>query len=85
MTTKERLHQLVEELLEEDYTTAERVLSALRDSAWESGPQYSLDNAPEDLATPDEIEAVRTAKARIAAGSRLIPHEEARRILLEDD
>jgi hypothetical protein len=79
MTTKERLHQLIEQLTEEDYATAERVLCALRDSAWESGESYSLDDAPWDDPLPDEVEAIREAKARIAAGERLIPHGEVMR------
>lgn len=85
MTTKERLLKLIEELPESEYATAERVLCALRDTAWDSGPMYSLEDAPWDEPLPDEIEAIREAKARIAAGSPLIPHEDARRILLEDD
>lgn len=86
MTTKERLHQLIEELPYSDLATAARLLEALRDTAVEDEPQqeWSIDAAPEEEPTPEELTAIQEAKARIASGSRLIPHAEARRLLLEE-
>ena len=82
MTTKERLHQLVDDLPESEVATAERVLAALRDTAeYDEGRQHSLDDAPEEDATEEEVRLFLAAKARIAAGERLIPQDEAERIM----
>ena len=85
MTIKERLHQLIEELPESDLATAERVLAALRNTSGNDDSQiWSLDNAPEEDPTPEEAAAILEAKVHIIGGERLIPHEEARRLLLEE-
>ena len=39
----------------------------------------AFDNAPEREATQAEIEALREARAEVAAGAALIPHEEVMR------
>ena len=77
MTAKERLHQLVEELPEEDVPAAQRLLEDL--CARRDPVLRALLTAPEEPATPEELEAIQEAEARIAAGERLIPHEEVRR------
>jgi hypothetical protein len=44
------------------------------------GPMdLAFDNAPEREATEAEIEALRAARAEVAAGTALIPHEEVMR------
>ena len=85
MTTKERLHQLIEELPDSDLEVVERFLEAAREAASDgsSDPvEWALDRAPAGEAEPDEVEAIQAAKARIAAGGKVIPHDEARRRLL---
>lgn len=84
MTIKERLHQLIEELPEGDLATVERLLEALIDTPQADESQnWPLESAPEDAPTPEEADAILKAKVLIAGGERLIPHEEARRLLLE--
>lgn len=85
MSTRERLRQLVEELPEGEVATAARILQALRDTAGQA-TEWSLDDAPEDdePESPAERTAVRAAKRRSASGGALVPHEEARRMLLEE-
>ena len=78
MTIKEQLHHLIEELPDSELVVAERVLSALRDTA-ETVREWHIDDAPEEEPTPEESEAITEAEARIAKGERLVPHEEVRR------
>ena len=78
MTTKERLHQLVDELAESDVATAERILEALRDTVVVR--EYSIYDAPVDdePETPEEAAAVAEAYEDIKAG-RVVSHEEVMR------
>ena len=88
MTTKERLHQLIEELPESESGLAavERFLEAAREAAAEGAGddpvRWALDHAPEEEPTPEEAAAILAAKARLAAGGKTVAHEEARRRLL---
>lgn len=81
MTTKERLHQLVDQLPDRDVGTAARLLEALRDT---SDPVAELlDQAPVDdePVTPDDEAAIREGWAGYRRGGG-ISSEEARRRLL---
>jgi predicted transcriptional regulator len=76
MTTKERLHQLVDELSDDE---AERAL-ALVQGEHEDPVIAAFRNAPEDdepLSDEDE-RAIAEGRADIAAG-RTVSHEEIRR------
>ena len=69
MTTKERIHQLVEDLPESELETAKRVLEAL--SALPSNPVVeALANAPvDDEPVPDaEAQAIEEGERDIEAG-----------------
>lgn len=83
--TRTQLHQIIEELPDGELATAERVLSALLDTA-EPAREWHIDEAPDDdePLTEEEVAEVLAAEARIAAGGKLIPHEEAQRLLLEE-
>ncbi len=72
MTTKERLHQLVEELPESEVATAERVLAALRAVAnVEADPLLrALLAAPADdePVSAEDAQALREAREDFSAG-----------------
>jgi hypothetical protein len=72
--TRDQLHQLVDDLPESQWSSAERALSYLR----------LLANAtPDDEAwTDDDETAIEEAEAEVASGA-FISHDEARRQLLE--
>ena len=80
MTTKARLHDLIEQLPEHVLPEAERLLSSLTDPYFQT-----LLNAPEDdePLTDEDIAAIEEAQADREAG-RLIPWEVVRRELLEN-
>ena len=81
--TRETLHQLVEDLDEQDVPTAGRVLGALRDSRQESDPLRALDMAPKDdePETPEERAAVEEALREIQEGKPGLTTEELKREL----
>lgn len=85
MTTKERLHQLIEELPEGRLSAVERFLEAALADADDDPVAWALDHAPVEEPLPDEVEAIRAARASLKAGERLVPNDEAMRLLLEDD
>jgi predicted transcriptional regulator len=78
MTTKERLHELVNELTEEE---AARALEFV-EQEHEDPLLRAIANAPEDdePLTADDQEAIAEGRADISAG-RLIPLEEIKREL----
>jgi hypothetical protein len=80
MTVKERLHQLVDGLPEEDLHTAARVLEALR--ATSDPVTRALNNAPPDDEpyTEQEQAAVAEAYDEVASG-QLFTLDEVRREL----
>lgn len=82
MSTKERLHNLIDELPERELHAAERFLEYLRDAGYDPFLR-AVAKAPQDdeLETPEEAEAVREAKDEIAA-RQVLPHDEVRRRLL---
>ncbi|MBI4497607.1 MAG: hypothetical protein HY689_06910 [Chloroflexi bacterium] len=87
MTARERLHRLLDQVADEDLSAVERILEALHIAVQGqrgSMPEWPMQEAPEDdePESAEEAAAVEAAKARIAAGKRLIPHDEARRLLL---
>ena len=79
MTTKERLHQLVDELPDGEVSEAERLLSALR---IDDPVLRALDTAPYDdePETDEERAAVAEAREAIARGD-VVPDEELDREL----
>jgi hypothetical protein len=79
MSERQTLHRLIDELPEEDLSTAERVLRALSQS---KAPRMPLDAAPfdEEPETPEERAAVAEARAQADRGE-LIPQEELERKL----
>lgn len=81
--TRETLHQLVEDLDEQDVPTAGRVLGALRDSRLGPDPLRALDMAPEDdePETPEERAAVEEALREIEEGKPGVTTEELKREL----
>lgn len=83
MTTRERLHWLVDQLKESEWPEVEEYL-AVR-AAGDDPVLRALLTAPEDdePETDEEREAVREALEDIAAG-RLIPHEQVRREVFGD-
>jgi hypothetical protein len=77
MGAREALHRLIDEMPEEDLSTAERVLQGLRAL---SSPHVPPDQAPFDD-EPDEDDfdgGLTEARAEIAAG-RVVSHEEVKR------
>lgn len=79
MTTKERLHRLIEELADDDLRAAERVLLALR--ATVDPVSTALDQAPVDD-EPDQDDA--DGGLTEAREERPISHAPAKRRLLDD-
>lgn len=81
--TRQTLHQWVEDLDEQDFPTADRVLRALRDSRGELDPLHVLDSAPEDdePETPEERAAVEEALHEIRDGKPGRTSEELKREL----
>lgn len=74
MTTKDRLHQLVDRLDAEDLEMVERLLERLTESA--DLPLSTLETAPPDdePETPGERAAVAAARADVQAG-RVVSHD----------
>lgn len=79
METRERIHQLVDELPESDL---DDVIHFLEDRRPSNALAHSLANAPADdeLESPEEAAAIEEAYADVA-GHRVISHEEALRRL----
>ncbi|MEX0784106.1 MAG: hypothetical protein WD557_15805 [Dehalococcoidia bacterium] len=81
MTTREALHDLLDELPENVLSFAEQSLQRLK--AMEDDPLWqSLLNAPEDdePTTPEDLEAIERGYRSIREG-RGIPHAEVERLL----
>jgi hypothetical protein len=80
VTTKERLHQLVDELSEAEADDALRYVASRREGGEADGFARWLDSRPEDdePLTEEEEKAIAEADEDIAAG-RLIPFEEIKR------
>lgn len=77
MTTKERLHKLVDELSDREADEALRLIAARREGDFKSW----LDSAPAEDETigEDEESAVREAREEIASGAPLISADEIKR------
>jgi Asp/Glu/hydantoin racemase len=77
VTTKERLHKLVDELSEPEADDALRYIAARRDDPLVA----AFDDAPEDeeLFTDEDREALAEVQADRAAGVPTIPLEEIKR------
>jgi hypothetical protein len=77
MTTKERLHKLVDELSEREADEALRLIAARREGDFASW----LDAVPEEdeEISEDEDSAVQEARDEIAAGAALISPDEIKR------
>jgi hypothetical protein len=80
MQTRERIHDLVDELAEETLPAVERFLERMRDGG--DPVLLALATAPEDdePLTPEDEAAIEEGLADIAAG-RVVSHEEVRRRL----
>jgi hypothetical protein len=77
MGARDSLHQLVNELPEEDIPTAERVLSALRETA---APHVPLDTAPfDDEPDDDDFDGGLTEARADAEAGRVVSHEAVKR------
>ena len=77
MGARDSLHQLVNELPEEDIPTAERVLQALRETA---APHVSLDTAPfDDEPDDDDFDGGLTEARADAKAGRGVSHEDVKR------
>ena len=76
--SRERLHRLVDELLDDDIDEAERYLKYL--CTGEDPPLYTRETAPidDEPLTAEDLEAIEEAERDIAAGNG-IPHEEVMR------
>jgi predicted transcriptional regulator len=75
MGARDTLHQLVNELPEEDLPTAERVLQALS-----ATPHVSLNDAPlDDEPDDDDFDGGLTEARADAEAGRVVPHEEVKR------
>jgi hypothetical protein len=77
MSPRDILHKLVDELPEEDISTAKRVLQAL---STVSAPRVPLDEAPfDDEPDDDDFDGgLAEARADVEAG-RVISHDEVKR------
>ena len=77
MTTKERLHELVDELPEREADEALRLIAARREGDFASW----LDSAPaeDEKIGEDEESAVQEARDEVAAGAPLISADEIKR------
>ncbi len=77
MTTKERLHKLVDELSEREADEALRLIAARREGDFTSW----LDSVPEEdeEISEDEDSAVQEARDEITAGAPLISADEIKR------
>lgn len=77
MTTKERLHKLVDELSEREADEALRLIAARREGDFASW----LDSASveDEVVSEDEESAVQEARDEIAAGTPLISADEIKR------
>jgi hypothetical protein len=77
MTTKERLHKLVDELSEREADEALRLIAARRADDFSSWLD-SLPEEDEDISAQEET-AVQEARDEILAGVPLIPGDEIKR------
>jgi hypothetical protein len=77
MTTKERLHKLVDELSEREADEALRLIAARREGAFASW----LDSVPEEDEEISEHEdfAVQEARDELASGAPLVSADEIKR------
>ena len=85
VVTKQDLHQLIEEIPEEELQAAAKYLTRLRDLA--NDPVYqAFMNAPldDEPVTPEERRLIDEAKAEVARGE-VVSWEEADRLLFDDD
>ncbi|CAN5698164.1 hypothetical protein BH23CHL2_BH23CHL2_09790 [soil metagenome] len=85
VVTKHDLHQLIDEIPEQEHQAAADYLKRLRDLA--SDPVYqAFMNAPVDdePVTPEERRLIDEAKAEVARGE-VVSWEEAQRLLFDDD
>ena len=83
MTTRQDLHQLVDELPESAVAEAARLLTALRadeDPLLKAFMEAPIDDEP---LTEEEIAAIEEGREDVRAG-RVLSHEETRRLLLGD-
>jgi hypothetical protein len=77
MTTREKLHQIVDKLPEEELDAALQAIEARTDD-----PMIRrLDDAPleDEEISPEEDAAVQEARDELAAGTRLISQDEIKR------
>ena len=82
MTTRERVHQLVDSLPEDDLETIERYLDRLHETATDPVQRAFLHAAvlpPEALSHADQVAIEEAMEERDE-----VSHDEARRLLLND-
>jgi hypothetical protein len=77
MTTRERLHQLVDELSEQEADEALRLITARRGDDFARWPD-SLPEEDEEISEQEEA-AVQEARDEIAAGAALLSLDETKR------
>ena len=85
VVTKQDLHNLIDEIPEQEHQAAAEYLQRLRDLARD--PLYqALMNAPidDEPLTPEERRMIDEAKAEVARGE-VISSEEADRLLFDDE
>lgn len=83
--TKQELHQLIEEIPEEEHQAAAKYLKRLRDLT--ADPVYqAFMNAPidDEPVTPEERRLIDEARAEVARGE-VVSWEEAQRLLFDDE
>jgi len=78
MSPRETLYQLIDQLPEEDLSTAKRILQALSETT--APPQVSLDEAPlDDEPAEDDFDGGLKEARADADGGRVVTHEEMKR------
>ena len=79
MSTKEQIHQLVDDLPESELETAKRVLEGLSALSVSSPVEAALANAPVDdeSVTDEEAQAIEEGERDVQAG-RVVSADEAR-------
>lgn len=77
MTTREKLHRIVDELPEEDLDAALQAIEARSDDPLIRRLEDAL--AEDEEISPEEEAAVQEARDEVAKGSPLISHDEIKR------
>jgi hypothetical protein len=82
LTTREKLHELIDALPEQELSAVERYLESLESARRTSDLERALAHAPVDdePETPEESDAVRKGREEMANGDA-VPWEEVKRRL----